>query len=118
MIRAEFVERVAGRDLRFALPLDRLRQIAAHEPRLYALARRMADRDTAALSDVEAVLSAACDDAEHVLEAAGFEAATVLAIRILVLAITDEREDDPPGKGMAPSETTPMAPYSDGAPIS
>ena len=119
MLRAQFTETIGGRAVAFALPLDGLRRVAAHEPRLYVLAQRIADRETTALPDVEAVLAAACgDDAAHVIECAGLERATILALRVLVMAITDESEDDPPGKGMAPSETTPMAPYSDGALIS
>lgn len=109
MIRASWRETVGGAEVTFALPLHALRDLAAHEPRLYALAERLTRQD--ALEDVVAVLSAACGGAEaarRVVEECGLMGAQERAARILALALTDERpERDDAGKLTTATETPP-----------
>lgn len=101
-LRASFDETVAGQAYRFALPLGALRRIAEHDPKLFALAQRLIDRE-ATLADIETVLSAALADhvaSGRLIEQAGILRATEFAARILYLAMTEE-----PG-GNAPAAAT------------
>lgn len=103
MLRASFSAEIGGRRVLFAMPLAALRKVAQIDPKLFAVAERLSRRECT-LDEVVGVLAAATDDeiARHIIEEAGLMMASVYALQILSLALTD----DPSPEAGPPKATT------------